>query len=549
MLVATLFHQGRTDMKLLKLNTSRLAVTGVLLAALAACGGNDSPTASTPTVLPATAVQTARDYLASFDRSLATALPATGAINAATYDACFLSGGRTKENAISSYDANFILDPARDAFRIGSTRVNPVVTAERNTINTDGSARREIDVKYAVNYTDGSVDPDASLTLITGSSFGSCATAQNSTDVRQFGNRKLVNIDLRAETTRSDQFELRATTRPVPLGATSPYPTTIVTSAAGVTSTVALVPAGEPKIVPTFYERRANFRIQDPMGNATYVVVTGPGFRTVSNVLTPWSVKMLSPRLLKSDPLLAGKTGNFINYSDDSTFSFCRVANGDLPGSAALADCAVGGARSSRYGVGMNLPIGATNGATTQAEASDLQMAATGLAAGTYTFKIYNDDGWKTINGQADKTPIATYTAQLETLPISFVDMNVTNNAANDKFPKIASQITPGVFAALEIGGLPYQASLAWTAPLFVAANPFKLSFVEAYTDGTVAPTGVGFPRVFKFTDIYPGSNSTSGTINVAANPANLAFKTYSEVQVTYTDRNQMRIRSIVNAF
>ena len=40
-LVATLFHQGRTDMKLLKLNTSRLAMTGVLLAALAACGGTD----------------------------------------------------------------------------------------------------------------------------------------------------------------------------------------------------------------------------------------------------------------------------------------------------------------------------------------------------------------------------------------------------------------------------------------------------------------------------------------------------------------------------
>lgn len=197
----------------------------------------------------------------------------------------------------------------------------------------------------------------------------------------------------------------------------------------------------------------------------------------------------------------------------------------------------------------MSLPITLPNVAVSTAEAalSDARLAAVGIVAGTYTFAIYNDDGWKTVNGQAGKTPIATYTAQLDSLPISFVDMNVTSNSANDKFPKISSPTAPAATAASEIAGLAYTGSLSWTAPLFVATSPFKVSFVEAYAEGTVASNGIGFPRVAKFTDIFPSSNATSGTINVAANPANLAFKTYAEAQVNYTNRNQRRIRSIVS--
>lgn len=544
-------------MKLIKPSSMRLAASCALLAALAACGGggggggspvSQGPGTGTGTVVSAEAALKAKDYLASLDAGFATSLPATGAENASTFDGCFLNNGRTKANAISSYNDNVASISAADAYRIGSTRVNSVVTAERNTTNDDGSARREIDVKYAINYTDGSVDNEARLTLITGSSFGSCATAQNSADTRQFGNRQLVNIEVRAETTRTDQFELRSTTRPVPPLSTSPYPTTIVTNASGATSTVAIVPAGEPKIVPTVYERVASFRIQDPMGNATYAVVTGPGFRTVSGVLTPLSFKMLSPRLLKSDPLLAGKPGNYTSLDDNSTFSFCRNTNGSLPGTAAVADCVAGGARSSRYGVLMNLPISAVGGATTaQAAQFDSLLTGFGLVAGAYTFAIYNDDGWKTVGGQDGKTPIATYTTQLGSLPISFVDMNVTSDPSNDKFAKISSPSTPAATAAAEIAGQAYQGSLAWTAPLFGATNQFKASFVEAYSEGTVASTGIGFPRVAKVTDIYPGNNVLSGTINVAANPANLAVKTYSEFQVNYTNRNGTRIKSIVS--
>ncbi len=267
-------------------------------------GPSATPTNPTPTAAPLTALQIATAYLASVDSSIATSLITTGAAVTSRYDGCYLNGGRTKANAISSYDADWAVDPATSAYRIGSTRVNPVVTADRNTTNPDGTARREIDVQYAINYKDGSVDNAANLTLITGSSFGSCPTAQNSPDVRNFGDRQLVAIEVRAEATRTNQLELLETYRALLPGATTVY---LTRTFPNFTATYAIVPAGEPKVVPVVYERFAQFRIQDPLGNATYAVVTGPGFRTVSNVLTPFSLKMLSPRLLKSDPLLAGK--------------------------------------------------------------------------------------------------------------------------------------------------------------------------------------------------------------------------------------------------
>ena len=258
---------------------------------------------------------------------------------------------------------------------------------------------------------------------------------------------------------------------------------------------------------------------------------------------------MLSPRLLKSAPLLTGKLGNYTSLNDDSTFALCRLANGGSPGAAALADCAGGGATSSRWGVTMNLPASSIGASTADAAAADVRLAQVGIVAGTYTFAIYNDDGWKTPNGQLGKTPIATYTAQLEGLPPSFVDMNVTGNAANDKFPKISSPSSPTEFVAAETAGLAYTGSLSWTAPLFVATNPFRLGYVETYTEGSVSTTGIVYPRVAKFTDIFPSSNATSGTINVAANPANLGLKTYSELQVNYTNRNGTRVRSVVNFY
>ena len=256
---------------------------------------------------------------------------------------------------------------------------------------------------------------------------------------------------------------------------------------------------------------------------------------------------MLSPRLFASEPSLATKTGNFTSYTADSTFSFCRNANGTFPDTAATANCTDGGARSTRFGVTMNLPLIATGGTTDQAAFFDTLLSANGIVTGTYTFKIYNDDGWKTTGGQAGKTPIATYTAQLDSLPISFVGMNVTSNPDNDKFPKISSPSSPAAGAASITAGLAYPASIGWTPPLFVATNPFKVAFVEGYADGTVATTGFGWPRVFSFTDIYPGNNVTTGMINVQANPINLGYKTYAEVQVNYTNRNGTRIRSIVS--
>ncbi len=512
-------------------------------------GGVSGTPTTVVTILPLTALQVATAYLASVDALVATAVPATGEANAATLDGCFLGGGRTKANAISSYNADLTNSIASNAFRIGSTRINPVVTGERNTTNTDGSARREIDVQYAVNYTDGSKDNVVNLTLITGSSFGTCATAQNSPDTRSFGDRQLVNIDLRAETTRTDQFELRTTTRVVTAGATSPYPTYIGTLASGTTATFAVVPAGERKVVPLLYERQANFRIVDPMNNATYVVITGPGFLTVSGVQAPWSLKMLSPRLLKNDSTFANKLGNYTSITDESTFALCRVgSNGGSPGTAALADCAGSGATGTKWGVSMVLPV---SPGTLDASAADARLAQVGIVTGTYTFAIYNDDGWKTPNGQAVKTPIATYTAQLESLPVSFVDMNVTNDPSSDKFAKVLGNSgnsgSPQQFVANTLGGRGFSGELSWIAPQLSATSPFKLSFVEAYAEGPISTVIGSYPRVAFLKDIYPGGNATTGQLSIGADPSNLGIKTFASIQVNYTNRNQSRIRSQIS--
>ena len=92
---------------------------------------------------------------------------------------------------IATIDANIAQHVASNAYRIGSTRTNVRVVAERNITNPDGSSRREIDTLYDVNYTDGSVGKDARNTMVTGSTFGLCATPQNSADARFLGNQRV----------------------------------------------------------------------------------------------------------------------------------------------------------------------------------------------------------------------------------------------------------------------------------------------------------------------------------------------------------------------
>jgi hypothetical protein len=108
------------------------------------------------TQLTASTVSEINALLASKDALSARSVPASGAIFTSLADACYRNGGSTKAYNISDYDANLALVLARDAYRIGAKRTNMQVLAVRNSTNSNGSSRREIDVQYDLVYSDGS---------------------------------------------------------------------------------------------------------------------------------------------------------------------------------------------------------------------------------------------------------------------------------------------------------------------------------------------------------------------------------------------------------
>ena len=49
------------------------------------------------------------------------------------------------------------------------------------------------------------------------------------------------------------------------------------------------------------FRREVDFAISDPMGNASYAILTGPGpTNTTGDIVYPFSMKLLSPRLQRS---------------------------------------------------------------------------------------------------------------------------------------------------------------------------------------------------------------------------------------------------------
>ena len=503
-----------------------------------------TPTTTTPVVATPTmaiaAATLAANYVAGLDAKFATSFPTTGALLASEFDGCYLNDGRTKAKSVidSDADANLV---ASIAYRIGSTRSAPAVLAERNTTNPDGSVRREIDIKYVVSYTDGSKDNDARLTLISGSSQGSCATPQASADVREFGNRQLVGFEMRALNSRYDNIYLRNRLVPATAGLSLPYPTTTYSSPTSSATTAFVVPAGAPNVfAPVQYQRAVEFRITDPMSNATYAIISGSGpTSVVGGATTPFSLKMLSPKILRDDALLAGKPGNYTTLLDDSTFKSCRLDSTRISVSATASDCVTYGATGTGYQY-LYTPNSDPN-APAQADAA---FNAFNFQIGAYTVAIYNDDGWKTVNGHAGKTPIATYTTQLESLPLSFAEMNVAGGQINDKFPKfMSSSLTNAELAAKLAGSTSFAVASTWLAPTTTANGVFRLNFLEEYAEGQIT-LGVNYPRAYKFTDAYPGSTATQNTGSVKADPANLAFKTQAQIEINYTNRNKARIRT-----
>ncbi|NRF70222.1 hypothetical protein HLB44_24755 [Aquincola sp. S2] len=472
--------------------------------------GNLTFTLQAATPLPAATLDAVNALFAASDAMFATAVPGTGALRMSLNDGCWRDDGRTKANFIADWDANAAKYAQRDAYHIGRTRSNVQVLALRNRSNSDGSQRQEIDVQYDLGYTDGTRAVGLVTTLISGSSAGTpgCTTPQSSATLRGFGNQQVLRAEVRSRNVREQRQ--------------------------AIASGAALSPAVN-------YRRSVQWGIEDPMGNATYVIVTGPGpAATVNGVATQFSLKFLSPRVLRSAPELLGKPGNFVNWLDEDGFRYCRAATN--PAVAAIADCTGMGATAFDYGHTTSVP-NAANDAT-----FDGQGWSTGSV---FRFDVYNDDGWKTVNGHAGRAPIASYYDTLTTLPYSFVEMAGSGTGA-DKFPRLNfGALSTAQVASNVISATPVPMSVSWNAASAVssgrASGVFQgWEFHQGPKVGNAAgATNPAYRNIFYN---FPGSMATSNAAwSVTAKPADQASKTYGEFSILYSDRGDNNIISIVS--
>lgn len=422
----------------------------------------------------------------------ATALPATGAQRLSLTDACWRSNGRSRAEFIAEYDAELAEVLVREAYLIGRRIESIQPLALRETVLADGSPRREVDVQWDVVYRDGTRLVGEKNTLISGSSAGTpgCTTPQTGPTLRALGNQRPARVELRANNLRETRYAL--------------------------SNGAALSPAVRER-------REVEFYISDPGARFTYAIVQGPGpSNTIGGTSYPFSMKLISPRLLRDAPELRGKPGNFVNWADDDSFRNCFFSN-NTPPIAQFVDCAASGATGNSWGWGY------TN---TPDAAADASFEAQGwVAGGMYRFDLYNDDGWKTVNGHAGRTPVATLYAELSRLPYRFTEM-----AGRYPVPTLTG-VTPAQVATNIVSANPVPVGLQWNTPTWVGA-PMQFSQAWEFQQGprTGNAESVFNPAVRSLVRVYPGSTATSASVPVSRLLPDQARKTYTEFLLFYVE-------------
>ena len=421
----------------------------------------------------------------------ATAIPATGAQRLALADGCWRNNGRSKAEFIAQYDAEIVEVLQRDAALVGRRIESIQPLALRETLLPDGTTRREVDVQWDVVYRDGTRVVGERNTLVSGNSAGipGCATPQAGSAMRLLGNQRPVRVEVRANNLREARYAL-------------------ATGAA---------------LSPTVRERReVEFYISDPSGRFTYAIVQGPGpGNTIGGVTYPFSMKMLAPRVLRDAPELRGKAGNFTNWADDDSFRNCFFTN-DTPPIAQFVDCVANGASSNSWGWG---PVSNPNAS------SDAGFEAQGwVAGGVYRIDLYTDDGWKTVNGQAGRTPAATVYAELSRLPYRFTDM-----VGRYAVPTLSNSSTAQTAASIASAN-PVPVALQWNAPTWPGV-PMQLGQAWQYHQGPQTDAGSNAtPALRSMVRVYPGSTATSASLPVSPLLPNQARKTYTEFTLFYAE-------------
>ena len=283
------------------------------------------------------------------------------------------------------------------------------------------------------------------------------------------------------------------------------------------------------------YSKHLFFGMRDYNGFAKYMVVTGPGLPSAG-------MKMLSPRILRDDPLMAGKRGHIVDWKDRDSFRYCRASNGSVAG-ADVADCVAQGATSSSPGI--------FNRTAAQADAEFDAMGF--VAGGVYTAQVYNDDGWKTINGHATQTPIATYTTTLHRLPYSAVAL-AGSGPDNDLFPRLTTTLGKADIAQALREKTPFSTGLDFTA---LGAMPDAATFgwgeINLFLQGDAAgvtSTPFGFPRSRQspLAVVGPMAGDTQvANFSVPAPTSLLVTPRYGEIAIYQYDRRGRTVSSIVS--
>ncbi|MFN0305010.1 MAG: hypothetical protein ACKVQU_32190 [Burkholderiales bacterium] len=450
------------------------------------------------------ALDQAKVFLAAYDASLTT-ISATGAEFFAQFDACYRDLGRTKAYRISAFDdRKYGLSRNSQAYQRNSTRINVALNALRTTANPDRSSRTEIDIAYDVAYPLEGTSTRFDRTLVTGSTTGVCPTGENKAQWRFLGDQKIAYHNLVA------MFE-----------GTRNYSILTGTETSGTA------------------RRAIRFDVRDADEKLTYAVVSHNGGTR--------SLKLISPRLLESHPLLAGKIGNFSGYTPEDPFRICTTTAGSNNSDALLADCTVG---STFQDWGSNISATPNLDGLTPANIStgDTSFADLQFAAGMeYTFRLYNDDGWKTVNGQAGKTPIATYTTKLERLPYTFetiMGATSTFGTASDRIKSLTNAQIGAAFSGT--GASLTEAFPAWTAS--PDGRKFGQSTVFVIGSGPAAATvsPAVWPAIRTVEFYFPVASSAAAptlTLNLPGQPASMRAKTGGQIANELSDRGTTLIR------
>ena len=232
---------------------------------------------------------------------------------------------------------------------------------------------------------------------------------------------------------------------------------------------------------------------------------------------------------------------------DTDLFRFCLVAGTHLA-TAAEANCAGDGAGGSNGINSDNAPIVAVDFTDASGGFVDYIFAALykNIKAGdVYTIQVYGDDGWKTVNGQAGKTPLSTYTSTLAALPLSAAALAGTGPTA-DLFARVTSSTkTPADIATAIRTKAAISTGLTWTAPgPMPDGRAVALLRVGVYENGRASSTGAAWPASTKTDFSYPASVATATTVNIPAPVAALVVPTLAGTNLVYVNRNGNKFTS-----